>query len=318
MGRADRSVSVAMCTCNGAAYVGEQLRSFASQSLLPGELVVSDDGSTDATLDIVREFARTAPFDVRIRRNEVRVGAARNFGNAIGLLEGEFLFLSDQDDVWRPGKLERMVAELDAGTDVGLVFSDAALVDSNGAALGRSFWGSLGFGPSEQSAFREGRAFELLLRRNVVAGMSMGFRSRFRDRVLPVPEGWVHDAWIALVISASSSARPVAEELVEYRQHGAQQIGARRETWLDKVRKRRSAGRGAHVVRAAMYQALLTRISGAEDPPVPEPRLASLRARAAHWRTRARMRESSLRKAPLILGELLTGRYGRHSSGWRT
>jgi glycosyltransferase involved in cell wall biosynthesis len=79
------SVSVAMATYNGEAHIHEQLLSLANQSLAPVELVVADDCSGDRTLDIVREFARTAPFAVRIYENETRLGYRANFMRAASL-----------------------------------------------------------------------------------------------------------------------------------------------------------------------------------------------------------------------------------------
>src|SRR5271168_1256902 len=95
-------VSVAMCTYNGAAYLEEQLESLALQSFPPEELVVCDDVSTDATPQILDDFARRAPFSVRIVKNSANVGYRRNFEQAIGLCQGEVIALSDQDDFWYP------------------------------------------------------------------------------------------------------------------------------------------------------------------------------------------------------------------------
>src|SRR5215470_8302349 len=100
------AISVAMCTYNGARFLAEQLGSLAAQSRLPDELVVCDDGSTDESAEIVKDFARHAPFPVRLEVNEENLGATKNFEKAIGLCRGEVIALSDQDDVWYPKKLE--------------------------------------------------------------------------------------------------------------------------------------------------------------------------------------------------------------------
>src|ERR671927_271278 len=100
--------SVAMCTYNGARFVREQLASIAAQTRPPDELVVCDDCSTDATLECIREFARTAPFPVRVVENEKNAGSTKNFERAVELCEGDFIALADQDDVWLPEKLQRL------------------------------------------------------------------------------------------------------------------------------------------------------------------------------------------------------------------
>ena len=98
--------SVAMCTYNGARFVAEQLESVAAQTRPPSELVVCDDRSTDGTARLVEQFAARAPFPVRLFVNERNLGSTANFGRAVTLAEGDLVALCDQDDVWRPEKLE--------------------------------------------------------------------------------------------------------------------------------------------------------------------------------------------------------------------
>src|SRR3954470_17842517 len=94
--------SVAMCTYNGARFLGEQLASVAAQTRPPDELVVCDDRSTDETASLVRDFAAAAPFRVRLHVNERNLGSTRNFERAVSLCEGDLIALSDQDDEWLP------------------------------------------------------------------------------------------------------------------------------------------------------------------------------------------------------------------------
>ncbi|MBC8101122.1 MAG: glycosyltransferase family 2 protein [Cytophagales bacterium] len=101
-----RSVSVAMATYNGAKYLPAQLESIAQQTVLPLELVITDDGSSDSTREIAEEFSRSAPFPVRKIRNDPRLGSANNFFKAAGLCQGDLIAFCDQDDVWQNNKLE--------------------------------------------------------------------------------------------------------------------------------------------------------------------------------------------------------------------
>lgn len=100
-------ISVAVCTYNGSRFLPEQLTSIAAQTRLPDEMVVCDDGATDATAEIIEKFARTAPFLVRFIRNSQNLGSTKNFENAIGLCTGDLIALSDQDDIWMREKLGR-------------------------------------------------------------------------------------------------------------------------------------------------------------------------------------------------------------------
>lgn len=99
-----------MATFNGAAHVGEQLASIAAQTVAPCEVIIGDDGSTDGTLEIVESFAAAAPMPVRLIRRPMRLGYAENFLQAATSARGDLIAFSDQDDVWRPTKLERATA----------------------------------------------------------------------------------------------------------------------------------------------------------------------------------------------------------------
>src|SRR5713101_1538304 len=105
-------LSVAMCTYYGARFLQEQLESIAAQTRLPDELVVCDDRSADGSVEIVRNFAKSAPFPVQLEINETNLGAIKNFEKAIGLCEGETIALADQDDIWKPQKLSRLSVAL--------------------------------------------------------------------------------------------------------------------------------------------------------------------------------------------------------------
>lgn len=99
------SISVAMATYNGARFIIDQLNSIASQTLLPCELVITDDGSSDDTCDIIRDFAKTSPFPVRLYHNKLRLGYRDNFIKSAYLCKGDLVAFSDQDDIWRKDKL---------------------------------------------------------------------------------------------------------------------------------------------------------------------------------------------------------------------
>lgn len=108
MSQDEKKVSVVMCTYNGGKYIREQLDSIVNQTCTPFELIVQDDGSTDDTLDIVREYVGKYPY-VRITENELGKGINNNFFSAISKATGDFIAISDQDDVWELDKIEVML-----------------------------------------------------------------------------------------------------------------------------------------------------------------------------------------------------------------
>lgn len=132
------NISVAMATYNGEAFIAEQLDSLAQQTLLPNELVVCDDGSTDATLSIVDEFERTAPFPVIIVRNPQRLGFTANFFKAARLCRGTLIAFCDQDDIWLPQKLNRTMDFIRESDALLFVHADE-WIDRSGTPMGVTY-----------------------------------------------------------------------------------------------------------------------------------------------------------------------------------
>ena len=106
-------ISVALCTYNGAKYLGEQLESILNQTRSVNEIVICDDRSTDATADIVKAFQDKAPFPIYFYRNDSQLGSTKNFEKCLQLCQGDIIFLCDQDDSWMPEKVEKLVDYLE-------------------------------------------------------------------------------------------------------------------------------------------------------------------------------------------------------------
>jgi glycosyltransferase involved in cell wall biosynthesis len=219
-------VSIAMCTCNGEKYLLQQIKSICNQTVLPFELVICDDKSTDKTLDLIRHLTTQAPFPVRIVTNPERLGSARNFEKAIRLCTGEIIALCDQDDVWYPEKLETLASMFSSDPALGGAFSDGDLTGPDGECLGVTLWQSFLFDPRAQDAMKRGSAEDVLLRRSVVTGTTLAFRSTLRDRLLPIPASWMHDGWLAWMLALNSKLGLCPKKLIAYRIHPSQQIGA--------------------------------------------------------------------------------------------
>ncbi len=132
-------ISVAMATFNGETFLREQLDSLSQQELLPYELIVGDDGSTDRTLEIIEDFAVKAPFPVRITSNPKNLGFGDNFLAAAQRCTGDWIAFCDQDDVWLPNKLSDCAAAIEAHPDLCQVLQRAELCDVELNYLGRIF-----------------------------------------------------------------------------------------------------------------------------------------------------------------------------------
>lgn len=201
----DPSVSVCMATYNGAAFLGEQIDSIVSQ-LLPGdELVVADDGSTDATPEVLARYGAPLRLVARTRVG----GVVANFERAMSSATGAFIVLADQDDVWMPGRLAVIRQSLE---HADLVLTNARIVDASLRPLGPTLFDQLR--PSA-STFRN-------LWRNGFVGCCLGFRRELLDRVLPLPKGtpW-HDWLIGLIACRVGTVRLIDAPSLLYRRHAS-------------------------------------------------------------------------------------------------
>ena len=226
----DGSVSIALCTFNGARYLPAQLASYLRQDLQPAELVIGDDGSTDETQSIIEQFARSAPFPVFFQRNTERLGVGRNFDQTIQRCRGEFIALSDQDDEWRPDKLRRLVELMRQHPHAGYACSDAEMIDEDGQTLNHRLWEQYRCPPG---SFLQGdhiaAARHLLLQSDRILGATMLLRSACLKGLSPIPETWLHDHWFSVMCELVGAHGVATSELVtRYRLHGRQTCGVRR------------------------------------------------------------------------------------------
>lgn len=327
--------SVAMCTYNGARHIREQLESIARQTRVPDELVVCDDGSSDGTPEAVQEFAAGAPFVVRLYVNKKNLGSTRNFEQAITLCEGDVIALSDQDDVWLPEKLQKFEAEFAASPDVGLVFSDALVVDESLRPLDYALWQSLEFTADWQRRLRQGSAFQVLLDNFFVTGATMAFRSRFRELALPINAitlrrfgkkqlEFIHDGWIALMVAAGAELVPIGEALIKYRQHTAQQLGVPPPAVRPQEDAKPAPSWSARAATAydeyfayelSFLEEIYARLERSCDSARCKATMAYLKPKIHHLRVRAHLPASRLARLHLVLRELFTLRYFRYSNG---
>ena len=200
-------ISVALATFNGGAYLQDQLASIASQTLKPNELVVSDDCSTDNTLEILQRFSASASFDVIISVNNRTHGYSSNFNRALMKTTGDIVFLCDQDDVWFPEKIKR-ITELAATDENTAVFmNDAAFTDAHLRDTGLTKLGQINSAGLGESSF--------------VMGCCAAIRRCFLDFCLPIPDGFpAHDNWLVGIAIGLERRRIVHEVLQYYRRHG--------------------------------------------------------------------------------------------------
>jgi glycosyltransferase involved in cell wall biosynthesis len=308
--------SIALATHNGANWLPRQLSSLLAQSRRPDELVAFDDASSDDTLEALRRFATESPFPVRVEAQSARVGAAGNFQSAIAAAGGDIIALCDQDDVWHPDKLARMEVEFAADPTLDLVFSDADIVDEDLQPLGYSFWQSVGFTAEERKLAQRRGLASVLVRFNVVSGAGMAFTARQKSRLLPIPSGWMHDGWIALILAATGRCQWIDQPLLAYRQHSRQQIGAGPKSLRAQIEIARRMD-GPYFDRLIEnFTACNDRLSGIGE--VAPRTLDLIRDKIEHCRARRDMRKPGAGRVARITREIYRGRYGAVSLGFKS
>lgn len=301
-------LSVALATYNGEAYIGELLDSIAHQTRLPDEIVISDDASTDSTMKIVEGFVRLVPFPVRILINQERLGSTRNFEVAMRTCNGDIIFLCDQDDVWYPEKIACIEECFINNTEVGAVFTDANVVNRDLQPYGPKLWERVRFSLREQTYIATD-PLTVLLKHYVVTGATMAFRSSFLDIILPIPEVWIHDAWIALMIGFSSNLVALPVPLIAYRQHGANLVGM--------PRPGKNHGKTLFSIyspHVLLYELARDRFLEISDRiPDSEHKINNINEKIAFLSTRAALPDSQLRRLPILIRELSLLHYHRYA-----
>lgn len=307
-------ISVAMCTYNGARYVRQQLESIARQTAAPDEVVICDDASTDQTAQIVETFAAHSAVRVRLIRNTGTLGCTGNFERAIGLCRGDIIVLADQDDIWKPKKLARISETFASNPGAGYVFSDADIVSEQGEHLGFSLWQTLGF---EAPHFIACRQLEMLLKRNLVTGAAMAFRSSLGSVLLPIPAAWSHDYWIALLGSIFAYGVPISKRLLFYRRHFGQQLGCGHDTFAARVRTSLAAEPDYYAKAARVAEVRQRAEACARRVNCPPEHLRLLKEKQLHLSRRALIRSApGGDRIARLVSEATSGRYQRFSFSW--
>lgn len=224
-------VSIAMTTYNGEKYLREQIDSILSQTIQEFELIICDDCSNDSTVEILKEYV-SKDSRIKVFFNEFNLGFLKNFEKAIDLCSGDYIALSDQDDIWIPEHLEILQKAI-IDRKCSLVGANALLVDSNNNDIGCKLINDGNF-PNAKGEYEF-----LLLHRNIFQGCSLMFKKTILKRALPFPEKIkFHDWWLALVASEEKGVLYVDTPILRYRQHAKNVTGYhQRDSLLEKIRK---------------------------------------------------------------------------------
>ena len=309
----DLTISIAMCTYNGARFLQEQLDSFSSQSRLPDEVVICDDCSSDNTVEILNEWAKTVSFTVKIIQNEKNLGYEQNFPKAISLCSSDIIFCSDQDDAWAPDKLEKMAAVFEKHSETGVVYCDGLCIDSQGNSLNRlasaiSLPGML-----------YGRPYYLYwnpVKRGMhFLGCCCSIRKSLWDKISPYPKSYAHDQWIFLAGAAISKIEYLPDTLTHYRLHESN-TSAVTPVSSDKMTGEYfqtfyKTATGLFFYNLAMAEDLQNWLEKQERTPQTAAALSFLKSEYRHFNNRSRCQRNIWLFFPLWIWEIVSGGYFR-------
>lgn len=200
-------VSVAMATFNGEKYIKEQLRSILDNLRTEDEVIISDDGSSDSTIEIIKGFN-----DDRIKIiNGPKKGVKKNFEYALKHTTGEIIFLSDQDDIWNENKLKTVLNIFEEDENITLVMHDAMVFDSeNNNVIQDSFF--------KYRKSKKGVINNII--KNSYIGCCIAFRKKLMNYIFPIPNRIeMHDQWIGLISDIYGNNFLCKDVLLEYRRH---------------------------------------------------------------------------------------------------
>lgn len=215
------TIDILLSTYNGARFVDAQIESLLFQSYKDIHLIIRDDGSKDETPQKLLHWKQLHPDLIELHL-ESNVGVIESFNKLAALSKGPYLAFCDQDDIWLPHKLESCMQLMDQ-TKPCLVHSDLKVVDSNLREIHPSFWDY-----SYLSGDAKYATFNRLLGQNVVTGCTTLLNRELAALAFPVPkEAIMHDWWLALAASCFGKVTASQEQLIHYRQHGNNTVGAK-------------------------------------------------------------------------------------------
>jgi glycosyltransferase involved in cell wall biosynthesis len=224
--------SIVLATFNGEKYLPAQLQSLVAQTLPPAEIIISDDGSNDRTLEIAEAFAKSSLIKTTVFQNARRLGYSDNFLQAAKRASEDYISFCDQDDIWHPNKIERSLVELKR-SGAYLCVHSVRLISTEGRSLGFANRGAPTdkvFDPLTLPPWALFWGFTQTFDKRLLSFIATDLRGNdYNVAASPL----AHDQWISFLASSLGKVVTIAEPLVDYRQHPSNQFGHKRTPALE-------------------------------------------------------------------------------------
>lgn len=218
-------IDILLPTYNGSKFIDKQIKSLFSQTITDWRLLVRDDGSTDNTVSLIRDYVERYPEKVVLIKDDY--GNLRTSGclnKMLPYIEGEYFMYCDQDDIWEPSKIERTLQEMRILESEHpelpiLVCSDACCIDENDNLIHNSFFESQRFMDVTDD-------YTKMAALNVVQGSTSMMNRKVLEYMKCIPSEFLHDGWTAVITAYYGKVKYMHEPLLRYRQHSANVLGA--------------------------------------------------------------------------------------------
>ncbi len=321
----ETKISVALCTYNGEQFLKEQLDSIVQQTVSVDEIVICDDGSTDGTRELIAAYQKSCAIAIRFFQNHTNLGSTKNFEHCVKLCKGDYIFLADQDDLWKKEKVASIIELFEQNEQWKAIFSNAQIIDQTGQPTGKTSFEEIEFTEELQAKWKAGKAFEILLKGYVVTGATLAIKKEIIDTVFPTPnliKELIHDGWIALYLSIFNQIGFTNSCLIDYRTHASQQVGfgkkGKKITLLDRIKRDRTEKLARilpHVKNSAALSDYFSTLDG-----IPVQILDLLKERKEHFAFRHHLSSNRLLRFLPIIGHVVSGAYARQEVGkwWHT
>ena len=199
-------ISIVMTVYNGQKHLAEQLDSFLNQSYLPHEIIISDDCSTDNTLQLLEKYKNNIKINIKIYKNTKNIGFTKNFEKAISKSSGDIVFLSDQDDIWYHNKIETIIKKFNTNQKINLIIHDAHLVNTNLKKTGLTALSQVNSGFSNDDVF--------------ITGALTAFKRDILKFFLPFPKKLLgHDGYMHFIARSLGTRMVINNKLQIIRRH---------------------------------------------------------------------------------------------------
>ena len=233
-------ISVALCTYNGEKYLSGQIDSILNQDFKYNlEIIICDDRSTDRTIEILKNYSNNYPDIFKIFINEKNLGSAKNFEKAISICDGDYIFLSDQDDIWHQDKVAKIIQKFEKNPKIDGIFTNASLINKESQIYTNlTLWDSIYF--LENQLPKPVDFVDLILRNgNIVTGATLCIKKQVKNIIFPFPKDILHDEWIAKILSLKGTLSYVNQNLISYRIHENQQVGVKSINEINRIKHKK-------------------------------------------------------------------------------